>query len=210
MPARMPTTTERRHADARFAPPAAPAPVQGVVSRLAPALLAAHRPQGDSNDCGPYAVAMAIAALRGPEHVQPPELLARAMERPRPRAILGFLPLVRRLPRSATFPWGLADVARQAGLVARWRFLAGTDRLLAALVRGEAPLVVVGGWRPRPWAHFVVLVAWDAERGWGFADSLSPRPEISWSSDDRFRRQWGAMGRLLVLVRPPTRKETRP
>jgi len=146
---------------------------------------------------------MALAALCGPEGARSPDVLAQAMARPRPRAVLGVLPLVRRIPGWATFPWGVVDMARLAGLHARWRPLAGTDRLLASLARGEVPLVVVGGWRPRPWAHYAVLAAWDAERGWGFADSLSPSAEIVWRPDDAFRRQWRAFGQLLVTLRAP-------
>ena len=188
-----------------------PARAPGVQSPLTPALLARHSCQGSSNDCGPYAVAMIIAALRGAAEARPPELVARAMERPRPRAVLGIFPLIRRLPGSATFPWGVVDIARQAGLAASWRPLASRDRLLACLVRGEVPVVFIGGWRPRPWGHVTVLVAWDAERGWGFADSLSRQAEVLWRPDDVFRRQWRALGQLLVTVRqPPTRKEPGP
>lgn len=215
MPTRSTTTTgrpQRAGVAARAAAPAPSAAVQapvpgrapGVTSCLVPALLGAHQPQGDSNDCGPFAVAMALGALLGPGRAATPDALARAMDRPRWGGLLGILPLVRRIPRSATFPWGLADAAREAGLVARWRPLAGTDHLLAALVRGEAPLVYVGGWRPRPWGHVAVLAAWDPERGWGFADSLSPRAEIVWRPDAVFRRQWRALGRQLVVLRPAT------
>jgi len=180
-----------------------------LLSPHAPALLAAHACQGESNDCGPFALSMALAALR-PDRAVPPEHMVRVMARPRPRAILGLLPLVRRIPGWATFPWGVADAARQAGLRARWRVFGTTDALVAALARGEVPIAFLGGWRPRPWGHIAALVAWDGVRGWGFADSLSPEATITWRPDDAFRRRWRALGNQWVALGAPPSPATEP
>jgi hypothetical protein len=122
--------------------------------------------------------------------------LARALERP---AWLGIVPVVLRLPGSATFPWGVATALRAQGLGARWRILLRESGLRRALRHGEIPLVVVGGWRP-PWAHWLVVLAWDDDRGWGVADPAMPEGRMDWVSAPVFRGRWRRYGCLTVLV----------
>lgn len=160
-----------------------------------PRLLTAHRHQGESNDCAPFTVSMVVGAL-----LQRPvqgEALARRLNRPRWR---GLLPVVRRIPNGATFPWGVVDALREEGLPARWYILATETLLRQTLARGGLPLPIFGAWWPRLWAHVAVLAAWDPVRGWGFVDPAHPRAEVVWRSADAFRRLWGAFGRLLVVV----------
>ncbi len=159
------------------------------------ALLAAHQPQGQSNDCGPYTAAMVLRAVLGIPI--PGEELARRMNRPRRR---GAAFVVRRVPNWATFPWGVADILREHGLPARWRLLASEEELRRALPTGDILLPIIGEWRPRPWAHISALVAWDERRGWGFADPQLPLPHLKWRSEETFSRQWRAYFRLLVSV----------
>jgi hypothetical protein len=116
----------------------------------------------------------------------------------------GVLPLPRRIPRSATFPWGLVDAFRGYGLDAWWQAPVSERRLRAELAAGDVPLVVLGGWRPR-WAHWVVVVAWDAARGWGLVDPAAREHSVVWRSADDFRRRWRAFGRQRVRVRAAPR-----
>ncbi len=154
--------------------------------------------QGKSNDCGPFSAAIAINAVTA-SHVDP-KRLARDLERPR---WIGPLPRLRRIPRWATFPWGVADALREHGLRAGWRFLSTTGRLQRGLAAGELLMPIYGGWRRRPWAHVVVLVAHDPERGWGLVDPQHKRAEIVWMTEERFRRRWRCWGNLLVTATPP-------
>lgn len=164
------------------------------------AVLARHRCQEKSSDCGPFCATMVINALT-PDKLDP-IALAREMDHPRWRAIAGIFPLVRRVPGSATFPWGMVDVLRQHGLNARWRALATVDQLRAGLDRGHVFIPIVGLLRPRPWAHYMVLLAHDPARGWGFADPESRSNHISWRTPEKFERQWGTYGRLIIEVAP--------
>ncbi|MCE7937988.1 MAG: hypothetical protein DYG90_05200 [Chloroflexi bacterium CFX6] len=171
-----------------------------TASAYCDAILARHRCQERSNDCGPFCAAMVINALT-PYDVDPVDL-GRAMARPRWGAMLGVLPLVRRVPGSATFPWGMVDVLRAHGLNARWRVLGTRAGLARGLAAGHVFIPIVGALRPRPWAHYMVLLAHDPVQGWGFADPESRHGRLSWRSDATFARQWGTYGRITVEVRP--------
>jgi hypothetical protein len=158
-------------------------------------ILANLQYQGSSNDCGPYSAATVICALRD-ESVDG-DTLAKQMNKPRRRKVL---PVVRRVPNWATFPWGVADVLREYGLDARWWLRTPIEYLRPALANGHVLILIIGEWRPKPWAHFMTLVAWGAERGWGFANTQFEDAEIFWVPDDLFRRRWRNYGRVLVEI----------
>ncbi len=160
------------------------------------ALLAAHQWQGASNHCGPFAAAMVLRAW-GRASVDG-LALARQLNRPR---WLGPLPYLRRIPNWATFPWGVADVLRQHGLRAHWRWGASFKMLRRGLAQGWALLPVLGQWRPL-WAHVAVLAAYHPQKGWALVDSAHPRGELVWLPAGTFARQWRAFGRLLILAYP--------
>lgn len=179
--------------------PAFPPDTQTRTARLSPratAILAAHQYQGPTNDCGPFSAAILVNALRGAN--LDGATLGREMTHPRRQ---GIVPVIRRLPGHATFPWGLVDVLRQHGLRASWRMLVRPDQLLTALEHGRIPVPILGAWRPA-WAHYSILVAHDPERGWGFADSAYQRGGVVWRPADVFREQWRAFGRTAVEVDP--------
>jgi hypothetical protein len=159
------------------------------------AILAALQWQGDRNDCGPFTTATVINALRG-AHLDAIQL-AEEMNKP---AWRGPLFIVRRVPNWATFPWGMVDVFRQYGLPASWRPLAKPDDLREGLSRGDVFMPMIGEWKPL-WAHVMTLVAWDDERGWGFANTQYNHHNIDWLDDKTFQTQWRHMGRLLVAIK---------
>ena len=168
------------------------------------ALRAAHVCQGESNDCGPFAAAIVVGAMSGSQ--VDAERLARELEQPR---WWGPLPRVRRIPRWATFPWGVADVLHEHGLRAAWRPWASVDRLQRGLARGDLLMPIYGGWRKgRPWAHVAILAAQDPGRGWAFVDPQQPRGDLVWHDDACFRRKWLTWGNLLVTARPPDALDT--
>jgi hypothetical protein len=154
-----------------------------------------HQPQGQTNDCAPFTVAIVINALTG-ENLSGARL-AQEMNRVRlsPRGLP--FPVIRRIPNWATFPWGIADELGRHGLRARWRLGASENDLLTALRENRVALPIVGSLAPL-WAHVKILVAHEAARGWGFVDPAQPRAEVIWDSPQRFALLWGNWGHLLI------------
>lgn len=150
--------------------------------------------QGQSNDCGPFTTATVLNALCGINIV--PELLAREMDKPVWR---GPLFVVRRVPRWATFPWGMVDIFIQYGLNATWRPFASKSFLRKTLSDSKVLMPIIGSIIPL-WAHVMSLVAWDVSKGWGFANTQFSRQGIHWLSEEIFTKQWRAMANMLVEV----------
>jgi hypothetical protein len=158
-------------------------------------ILANLQYQGSGDDCGPYTAATLINALCG-ESLDG-KALAKRMNKLGRR---GPLPVIRRVPNWATFPWGVVDVLREYGLDAHWWLLTPLAYLRPALANGRILIPIIGEWKPKPWAHFLTLIAWDAVRGWGFANTQLKQPRISWVPDNLFQRRWQNYGRVLVEV----------
>lgn len=158
-------------------------------------ILAALRYQGQSNDCGPFTTATVLNARLG-LNLDPADL-AQKMNRPVWR---GPIFLVRRVPNWATFPWGIADVLREYGMKSTWRPLTKTEFLLAGLERGDVLLPVIGEWKPL-WAHVMTLVAWDPQKGWGFANTQYDTHDPYWVEDEKFHKLWRGMFRLVVIAK---------
>lgn len=177
-----------------------PAEMAAVTSAHAEPVLACHRQQTHPNDCGAFAAAMIITGLTGRPVVA--EDLAKALDRPRRAGPFGLLPFVRRVPRQATFPWGVVDLLREQGLAARWRLGLAPEDLIAHLAAGGMVATIIGSWSWKPWAHYMVLLAHNPDRGWGFADPASRHASLRWMEDEEFEARWRAMGRMAVLVAP--------
>lgn len=165
-----------------------------VLSSQSDQLLACLQCQGASNDCGAFTSATVVNALTGSK-IQG-EKLADEMEHVVWR---GVFPVLRKIPNSATLPWGMADVFRKHGLKARWRFFTKLAYLPQALIDGTILMPIIGEWKPL-WAHVMTLIAWDPAKGWGFANTQYAAKETFWLPDAVFQRQWKAMGHLLVEV----------
>ena len=154
--------------------------------------------QGSSNDCGPYTTATVINALRGKNLIG--DILAEQMNKPRWR---GIIPTIRRVPNWSTFPWGMADVFKDFGLQARWWFRVPLSYLRPAIANGHILMPISGVWRPKAYAHVMTLVAWDSERGWGFANTQFNHHRISWVPHQEFHKNWNNYARLLVEIEKP-------
>jgi hypothetical protein len=157
-------------------------------------LLSSLHYQGQHNDCGPFTTASVLRALRS-IHIDP-EILARDMDKPVWR---GPKFVVRRVPRWATFPWGIVDVLKTYGLDATWRPFASRSYLKRELTSSKVLMPIIGSIIP-PWAHVLSLVAWDELQGWGFANTQFDHHNISWLPDKDFGKYWHAMLNLLVVV----------
>ncbi len=170
-----------------------------------------HIDQGDSNDCGPHVVAMAVNFWLGANTL---DAATAGREMNRPRVGIGFPPLVlRRVPNWATLPWGIVDMLRAYHIPARWRVRAREEDLQRALREDRLVMPVFGepfkrrGLRWSGWSHVAIMYGWD------------PNDEIYWLVDssrpfapteqdrDLFLPRWKNMGYLMVetLPNPPTR-----
>ena len=159
------------------------------------ALLDALESQGSTNDCGPYATASIINGLLG-EKINP-ATLAKEMSKPTWK---GLFYSIRRIPNSATFPWGIVDIFRKYGFNARWKLFASQDEIIQILNTGGIVLPILGKWRPLE-AHIMTLVAWDPDKGWGFANTQYNHHNVDWWDADTVRKQWRNMGRLLIEIK---------
>jgi hypothetical protein len=160
-------------------------------------LLKYHQYQGQSNDCAPFSVAIVVNTLKDAVIVEGDQL-AMEMNQPRLRWVGPLpVPLIRRVPNWATFPWGVADVLRQYGIRCRWQFGADPGRLRRALAEDRIALPVIGELRPL-WAHIKPLAAVHPQDGWGFSDPAYSGSELVWQSDSDFQRLWRNYGCLLV------------
>jgi hypothetical protein len=154
-----------------------------------------HQYQGNTNDCAPHTVAMVVNALKGQQLLKGDEV-AKAMNKPRLQ--FGLLPLIRRIPNWATFPWGVVDEFRQHGVKARWRTGATVDDLRRALAEDRIPMPIIGEIKfGKSWAHIKPLAEIDPERGFGFIDPASTSAE-TWQKPDEFERLWANYWHLLV------------
>jgi len=158
-----------------------------------------HVFQRDSNDCGPYCVAMVTNALYGASFVNAEALSEELNQRGFPERISGW----------ATLPWGIVGSLRRLGLHARWYLGASLRRLFDNLQQDRITIVMIGeplhfeGRKWSGWSHYKILDAWDPEHklNLGFVDpATSHISGMTWQSLDEFRRQWTWMGRQIVEV----------
>jgi len=146
------------------------------------------------NDCGPFATAIILNAVLG-LNLQGSNL-ALDMNRIRWRS---FLPVFRRIPKWATFPWGVVDVLKEYGLPASWKCCGQISNLFTSLLEDKISIVIVGEWKPL-WAHYLVLVEYHPQKGFGFTDPARPAAEVVWKELGDFYRLWKNYGRLFITV----------
>ena len=167
---------------------------QPILSPRTDVLLEKLQCQGQSNDCGAFTSATVLNALLGLDIKG--DDLANEMEKPVWR---GLIYLVRKIPNSATLPWGMEDVFQSHGLKARWHFFSNEDYLKQSIPVEKIVMPIIGSWKPT-WAHVMTLVAWDETQGWGFANTQYTHHNIHWVDAQKFTDQWKAMARLLVEI----------
>jgi hypothetical protein len=151
--------------------------------------------QDATNNCAPYTIATIISAFSG--SFIDGAWLATQMNKP---AWRGIVPVIRRIPNWATFPWGMVDVLHEYGFQAHWRINSSTDYLRNSIQRGNVPIPVIVSWRPM-WAHVMSLLAWDSAGRWGFANTQINDKNINWITDDYFMSHWKWSVRMLVEVK---------
>ncbi|HEX3053948.1 MAG TPA: hypothetical protein VHP83_25055 [Aggregatilineaceae bacterium] len=169
-----------------------------IAERHGKTLAAYHITQGDTNDCGPHVVAMAVNFWTGQQTIDAHQI-AQKMNRPRVKA--GLPPIVvRRIPNWATFPWGIVDMLREYGLHARWRLWASKDDLQRALREDHlvAPIFGEPFRRRGRWSHVALLAEWNPSTAkYYFVDSARSYPMSAYTRDELLR-YWRNMGRIMV------------
>lgn len=188
--------------------------LSGLPMRLSRPVFHYHQYQGDTNDCGPTSVAIAVNALRGESRLEG-ALVAQEMSRlgvewkPFPHIVLP------RIPHWATFPWGIVYYLRKQGFRARWRPFGTLKRLERNLRSDLMTMVMVGEpWRWNGlsytgWAHVKILFGRLPGRGMLFVDPGFPRSMKSdrlefhglfWQREDEFLQQWRNLLRIVIEV----------
>jgi hypothetical protein len=153
-----------------------------------------HMYQGNSNNCGPCSAAIVLNALIN--------LLVTGNDLSTELNSIswrGIIPVVRRIPNWATFPWGLVDLFNNYGIRSRWKIFSKQTDLLSAVVGGKTPIVIIGVWRQR-WSHYKILAAYDEKLGFGFIDPGSRSSNISWQREDEFLSQWRFLFNSIIEV----------
>ena len=162
------------------------------------ALLSAHQFQGISNDCGPYCAAIVLTVLGDKTEA---DTLAQQMNKPKWNN--GF-PVIRRIPNWATFPWGLVDIFKSRGFEANWKLFVSKVELMRLLGDGEYLIVFIGNLIPL-WAHSLILISFDDNKGVGFVDPALELKEIHWISERNFINHWSVLGRTVLTIKHPDR-----
>lgn len=158
-------------------------------------LIAKHLYQRDSQDCGPYSVAMILNSLLMTDH--DPHELALEMNKVRWRFIL---PVFLRVKNWATFPWGISTMLREKGLQSKIHYFSNTNDLINDIGADKLQIVIVGGYRPL-WAHYKILVEYDAnEERYGFVDAGFDVRATTYQNSADFEAQWRNLGRIRIVA----------
>ncbi|MGD2103870.1 MAG: hypothetical protein PVJ55_01995 [Anaerolineae bacterium] len=192
--------------------------LSGFPLRLTRPVYRFHEFQGDSNDCGPTSIAIAINALEGRRELEG-RVVAKEMNRRAFEWRPFHDPILPRLPNWATFPWGIVEYLRQRGFRARWRPFGTLKRLDHNLRIDRMTMVVTGEpWRwengaYRGWSHIKLLFGRLPGRGLIFVDPGCQRSSkrdrleyhgLFWQDERAFLRQWGNLLRILIEVEKPS------
>ena len=173
-----------------------------------------HRYQKESLNCGPYSLSIVANALLDEERFDP-DVVAEELNRPSVASSPIPHLVIRRIPNSATFPWGIADYLRQHGFRAKWRPWGNMDRLLKNLRDQVATIVMIGepvkfeGTKYTGWAHVKPVYGYEEGVGLAFVDPGYPKdPDdvwggqgIFWQDEKSFLREWANLLRIMIEVR---------
>jgi hypothetical protein len=157
-------------------------------------LSASHLFQGSTNNCGPFSAAIILKMFDHPNING--EQISKELGKIHWK---GIIPLIRRVPNWATFPWGVADLFSQYGMTAKWRWLCTYSHLIENIKTDKITIVLIGSWLSG-WAHYKILVAADTQNGLGFIDPGFKNPQICWQPLGEFLTQWRFFARSIIEV----------
>lgn len=173
-----------------------------------------HQSQGQSNDCGPTAAAIAANAFWDVERYSG-EIVARKMNKPAFRWWPFPHPVVRRIPDWATFPWGIVHYLRSQKVPSWWYPFASLSRLRRNLESGRITIVLIGEvlrWDQGQyigWSHYKLPYGYSSARGYLFVDPAVNRKDsmekeilqgVSWQPEEQFLQQWRNLLQVMIEV----------
>ena len=165
-----------------------------LISKSIKLLQKSHQYQGQTNNCGPYAIAT-ILPLFGLEGISGGYVADHFNQLASISS--GFFP--GRIRDNATFPWGLVRVFKQYNINSQWRFFCNKDLLISRIPTNNLQIVLISDLF-KMHAHYLILVAYDEHLGMGFIDPAFPNSAIHWITEKTFRKKWGQLGRNTILV----------
>lgn len=155
-----------------------------------------HQFQGHTNDCGPYCTAMAINTLKGTRLEG--QTVAENLNDWRCKA--WHQPL-RRIPHSATFPWGITAFLTDYGLKTRWQIFTPFASLARLLDEGNLVITLTASLR-HLLAHYRILGSIHHE-SMGFIDPAWPDGEIQYQSREKFLAGWVQTAHTMIAITLP-------
>ena len=159
-------------------------------------LVANHLYQAQSNNCGPFCTAMVINLIKG-LHIDGNDL-AQSMNHPR---FNFFLPMIRRIPDYATFPWGITDSLAENGIISSWKFLNAYSDLSNFLPQKKILVILTATYKPLN-GHYRILASLEEDRV-GFVDPAYPVNEIHYQQRASFLLEWQNAFNPIITVQVP-------
>ena len=154
-----------------------------------------HQFQGYTNNCGPFCTAIAISYLTS--NPVGGDQIAQEMN-----VIQWFkFPLsIKRIPNSATFPWGIVEMLKKHGVKSRWHIFSNLSRVAQDISDGNLIIVLTALYRPLS-AHYRLLTGVD-EKEISFIDPAYNQKSISCESKEAFLKKWRAAGNIFISIYP--------
>ena len=154
-----------------------------------------HQFQGKTNNCGAFSAAIILSTIT-PKAVDGSQL-ASDLNSVRWR---GILPVIRRIPNWATFPWGVIDVFKEQGIRTKFSLFTDRETLLRAIISDSIVITINGAYKPL-WAHYKIPVLY-SEKKFGFIDPAYPQKQVTLQDEVDFYKEWRHYGRIMIQVFP--------
>ena len=154
-----------------------------------------HQFQGKTNNCGAFSAAIILSTIT-PKNIDGSQL-ADDLNKIRWN---GVLPVIRRIPNWATFPWGVLDVFKTSGIRTKISLFTKKEKLVQVINSGNIAITVNGGYKPL-WAHYKIPVLYSGDQ-FGFVDPAYSKKQISMQNSDGFYTEWSRYGRIMIEVFP--------
>ena len=154
-----------------------------------------HQFQGQTNNCGPFCTAMVINTIHDSQLTG--QQVAEKLNDPRQKP--WYQPL-RRIPDSATFPWGITAYLADHGINAQWRMFVPIIQLADYLNQGKLIIILTAS-IPHFSAHYRILVSIETQM-LGFVDPAWSDGEIQYQPKEKFLTGWANSLHSIILIDP--------
>lgn len=150
--------------------------------------------QGNTNNCGPFCAAMIINTFS--DYKTSGEFIAESMNHPTWKV---WRPSIKRIPDSATFPWGVVDLLSEYGINSSWSCFNSLDKLSMEVNNRPWIIVITAKIKPLS-AHYRIVTA-IREDTIGFIDPAYSENIVTWQNKDDFVKGWNLIGRIMIKPR---------